>query len=696
MVKNKILISFFVIVPVLLLLSFQRASAQSLTIKLEGRSPAQLGLNESSKVWPVSSGLRVVAVGKSVYVSADTTMERDSTTKPPVITWALTAKPTGSTATLDSTGTNGNSFMADVRGLYTVTATLGSKTATKNIFASVYKGITLTKNCAPCHLTPRTVDKFPQWSQSAHATMYKRGITGQLHGTYGTDCAKCHTTGWDSTLNNGNFAYRSKITGWDTAWYKPGTLTNNTIQITPGDSSRWVKLETQYPGVDSVANIGCEQCHGPATDHAAAADTSKIAVSLQGSVCNVCHDLPPGYPVGGEWRQSKHATMPLSGAEAGRTSCYPCHSGSAIVKFAKNKANPGYNAQDNFPSIACASCHDPHQSTNTTFSVRLLSLDSLVNGYKPQTPTGTGSMCMNCHHARVNSQTTVTNQAKKFSDRFYPHYSPQSDMYLGANGYEYGMNFTGEGTHKNIMPNACVSCHMVANPDTSANRFGAANHYMSMTDQNGNDRVYVCKPCHPSVNTSFEDVIASSDYDKNGKIEGVQIEIQGLLDQLKAKLPTDTTGEVVTRASDSMKVKNFPGYPKILGPMWDYYFVKNDWSKGVHNSKYAVSLLQASLQQLTGVEMKDNITPKTYSLAQNYPNPFNPATTIEFSVPENADVTLVVYDAVGRQVGILHSGILKTGNYKVVWNPGNIASGVYYYKLSSVNYSLVKKMVFLK
>ncbi|MCU7494519.1 MAG: T9SS type A sorting domain-containing protein [Ignavibacteria bacterium] len=698
MAKNKILISFFVIVPVLLLLSFHSLHAQTLTITLEGKSPGQLQLTETSQTWPVFSGLPVVPLGKKVFLSADTTAGGDTTVQAPMVTWTLTAKPNGSTASFEQSGTSStNSFTADMRGLYTITATIGSKTATQNIFVSVFKGITLTKNCAPCHQTPKTVNKFPQWSQSAHATMYKRGITGGLFGEYGTYCVKCHTTGWDSTLNNGNFGYKAKITGWDTTWYKPRKPVNDTIHITPGDSSRWVLLETQYQSVDSVANIGCEQCHGPATDHAMTADPTKVAVSLQGSVCNVCHDLSPSYVVGSDWRQSNHATMPLSGEEAGRTACYPCHSGSAIVKFAKNKTAPGYNAtQDNFPSIACASCHDPHMSANNTSSVRLTTLDSLVNGYKPQNPTGTGSMCMNCHHARENSQVRVTNQATKFADRFYPHYSPQSDMFLGANGYEYGQNFTGQGTHKNIMANACVDCHMVANPDTSVNRFAEANHFMKMVDQQGKDRVYVCKPCHPSVNTSFDEVKASSDYDGNGTIEGVQTEIRGLLDKLKAVLPKDSTGEVVTMARDSMIVKNFPGYPKILPAMWDYYFVKNDWSYGVHNSRYAVSLLQASLAQVTGVEKSNNNIPRIYALEQNYPNPFNPATTIQFSVPENADVTLKVYDAVGREVATLHSGVLITGNYKIVWNASNLASGVYYYRLSSEKFSMVKKMVFLK
>ncbi|MGE5497514.1 MAG: T9SS type A sorting domain-containing protein, partial [Syntrophothermus sp.] len=488
--------------------------------------------------------------------------------------------------------------------------------------------------------------------------------------------------------------------GWDTAWYKPGTLSSDSlIKISAGDSSRWVKLQTQFPSVEPVANIGCEQCHGPANDHANTADPTKVDVSQEGGVCMQCHDSPPVYTIGNMWKKSNHATLPLSGEETARTACFPCHRGPAFVKFANNKAAPGYVlADDNIETIACQSCHDPHGNANPS-SIRLATIDSLVNGYKPSSNPafkgGSGSLCMNCHHARENSFVRVTNQQKKFADRFYPHYSPQSDMFVGANAYEYDLKITGTGTHI-FMQNACVTCHMAANPDTLANPSGEMNHFMKMQDENGKDRVYICKPCHPSVSTSFEDIKAKSDYDGNGKIEGTQIEIQGLLDKLKAVLPKDSTGEVVTMAKDSMLVKNAPGYPRILPAMWDYYFVRNDWSKGVHNATYAVAILQRSLAQVTGVEKTSNTIPAAYSLEQNYPNPFNPVTTIAFSLPENANVTLTIFDAAGREVATLQKGFMTAGKYKVTWSPGSTASGIYYYRLNSDKFTMVRKMVFLK
>ncbi|MGE5402901.1 MAG: T9SS type A sorting domain-containing protein [Ignavibacteriales bacterium] len=702
MAKNKILMSLFLLITVLFLsVQDQMIQAQTnpFTLKIEAVSPGSLGLNPATaQTWPVSSGLPVVAKGKKVYLSADTAGSGVT------YSWALTQKPPSSNAVLDSTGSRGNSFTPDSTGSYTVSVTVGAKTLTQVIFVSTYRGLTLTQSCAPCHQTAKTKDKFSQWSTSSHATMYKRGITGNLavsngNGLYGSFCVKCHTTGWEPSKNNGNYGYLARITGWDTTWYKPAVYaSDSTIRIPQGDSTRWVLLRTSYPTVERVANIGCEECHGPANDHANTADPTKVAVSLKAGVCNQCHDTPPRYQVGRLWALSNHATLPLSNIASPRKECYPCHSGAAFVKFAKNKANPGYDpATDTFPSISCATCHDPHISANT--SIRVLTLDSLANGYVPASNPnfvgGKGLLCMNCHRGRENSLKRVTAQQTKFADRFYPHYNPAADMFLGANAYEYNLKVTGQGTHQSL-PNACVTCHMAAIPDTTANPGRESWHLMAMTDDKGNDRTYVCKPCHPTVTTSFEDVKASSDYDGDGKIEGTQAEIQGLLDKLKTILPKDSTGEVVTMAADSQKVKSDPKYPKNLGPIWDYYFVKNDRSLGVHNAKYAVAILQASLGVLTGVEQVNNLIPATYLLAQNYPNPFNPVTTINFSAPENTNITLTVYDAVGREVAVLYRGELKAGNYKFPWNAGNLASGVYIYKITSDKFTDSKKMILLK
>jgi len=89
------------------------------------------------------------------------------------------------------------------------------------------------------------------------------------------------------------------------------------------------------------------------------------------------------------------------------------------------------------------------------------------------------------------------------------------------------------------------------------------------------------------------------------------------------------------------------------------------------------------------------------NLVGNYPNPFNPATTISFSLAQPADVKLVIFDALGREVITLLDGPQQTGGHKVLWNGldkrGNtVSSGVYFYQLTSENYNKTMKMVLMK
>ena len=96
------------------------------------------------------------------------------------------------------------------------------------------------------------------------------------------------------------------------------------------------------------------------------------------------------------------------------------------------------------------------------------------------------------------------------------------------------------------------------------------------------------------------------------------------------------------------------------------------------------------------IEYRPEPIVREYSLAQNYPNPFNPQTTIEFTVKEAGRVTLTVYNAIGQKVQVLLDKELKPGKGKIVWNASSMASGLYYYKLSTPNFTSVKKMLLIK
>ncbi len=96
------------------------------------------------------------------------------------------------------------------------------------------------------------------------------------------------------------------------------------------------------------------------------------------------------------------------------------------------------------------------------------------------------------------------------------------------------------------------------------------------------------------------------------------------------------------------------------------------------------------------VGVGDEIIPFTYALHQNYPNPFNPITNIQFTIPEQADVKLRIYNVLGRQVDVLVNETLPIGHHKILWNPKNLSSGVYFYKLEAGSFIKTRKMILLK
>jgi hypothetical protein len=97
----------------------------------------------------------------------------------------------------------------------------------------------------------------------------------------------------------------------------------------------------------------------------------------------------------------------------------------------------------------------------------------------------------------------------------------------------------------------------------------------------------------------------------------------------------------------------------------------------------------------TAVENVESL-PVTFQLQQNYPNPFNPSTTITFSLPHSANTSLIVFDMLGREVATLVNGYTALGSHSVQFDATNLASGFYCYKLTSGNFTEVKKMMLVK
>ncbi|MCP5061364.1 MAG: T9SS type A sorting domain-containing protein, partial [Ignavibacteriae bacterium] len=98
---------------------------------------------------------------------------------------------------------------------------------------------------------------------------------------------------------------------------------------------------------------------------------------------------------------------------------------------------------------------------------------------------------------------------------------------------------------------------------------------------------------------------------------------------------------------------------------------------------------------ITGVEDL-NLVANTFSLDQNYPNPFNPTTQIKFSIPASNVVTLKIYSLLGEEVRTLINEEMNSGTYEFNFNASNLASGLYFYTLTSGDFVSTKKMMLLK
>ena len=98
---------------------------------------------------------------------------------------------------------------------------------------------------------------------------------------------------------------------------------------------------------------------------------------------------------------------------------------------------------------------------------------------------------------------------------------------------------------------------------------------------------------------------------------------------------------------------------------------------------------------MTGIDSQQTI-PTRFSLMQNYPNPFNTSTVIRYKLPKPTNITLDIYDILGRKVETLKDEYQPAGYHQAIWQADGFSSGVYFYKLTAGEYVKSKKMVLLK
>ncbi|MCK4814045.1 MAG: T9SS type A sorting domain-containing protein [Candidatus Marinimicrobia bacterium] len=96
------------------------------------------------------------------------------------------------------------------------------------------------------------------------------------------------------------------------------------------------------------------------------------------------------------------------------------------------------------------------------------------------------------------------------------------------------------------------------------------------------------------------------------------------------------------------------------------------------------------------LDATEEIVPATYALAQNYPNPFNPVTTIHFELKESGTTTLEIFDITGRHVRTLVNSEMQAGSYDLRFDASALSSGVYFYRMTSGDFTSIKKMSLVK
>ena len=207
---------------------------------------------------------------------------------------------------------------------------------------------------------------------------------------------------------------------------------------------------------------------------------------------------------------------------------------------------------------------------------------------------------------------------------------------------------------------------------------------------------YVISYCTPTVSLQDNGEFVISWTEWNGSLTGSFNNLKFRIFNSDSAPVTDVMNATISQVRDQINQDIVFKDNKVFNVWQDNHVqgVGYDIWANVYNFNYLA----------TGVKDKRGSGPSSFTLSQNYPNPFNPATTIQYTIPSLEkgyapslqQVELKIYDILGREVATLVNQVQKPGNHQVIFNAGNLASGVYYYRLRAGNYVKTKKMILLK
>ena len=371
--------------------------------------------------------------------------------------------------------------------------------------------------------------------------------------------------------------------------------------LAPGNYER---LVMDNPRLANLGNTQCENCHGPGSAHTD--DDGSIAVSLRPEACVQCHDFLQQDQYA-QWTRSAHAdtTLPqLFPQGIDNPLCAGCHTTRGFVNRTDGVEAPlGEREQ-----LSCQACHDPHAAPGANhYQVRVFGSARLPDGTNILN-AGSSALCIGCHNVGETPEWVD----QEHDPWIPPPQSSAPEMLTGVAGYTFGQNLD-DSPHANLIwwGDSCVGCHMASSTDAGSSDFLSATmnepigeHTFQVRHENGTpddpsddfENVAACESCHgavPRINGP-----ADADYDGDGIAEGVQDEVQGLLDRL---------GERMIAAglawSDVAPYWGPAEGAELRAAVYNWSVVNNDGSRGIHNTARSVELLQLTYHELTGEQV---------------------------------------------------------------------------------------------
>ncbi|HXK33505.1 MAG TPA: multiheme c-type cytochrome, partial [Dehalococcoidia bacterium] len=397
--------------------------------------------------------------------------------------WTIAGKPSGSNAALDYPNDRLVTFIPDVAGTYTITESGGAATVTKTIVAAEYRGV--EQNCKGCH-----EDIYTEWKRSKHSSLFTRGVSGTASDHYGESCVSCHSLGYYKGAANSGFDDVQKAD----SWVFPSTANQS--------PEAWASMPLS---LQNLANIQCENCHGPGSLHMS--NKERIAKPFSAAACNQCHLAMSHHDRGMLWRKSAHANDELAIDEGTSAHCGRCHGTQGFVAWVKqmrtrgdsgNIKKPDGSAADTayLESIgmkastvtapSCQACHEPH---TTELRIEENTIGALPAGFEAR-DVGKGALCMTCH----NTRNGLRDDAHPPTSYSAPHRPSQADMLMGKNAFFLsGYNISKHAAIKDT----CVTCHVALKPNPA--NVGVAS--IAHTNHTFKATLDICASCHSDMVT---------------------------------------------------------------------------------------------------------------------------------------------------------------------------------------------------